>query len=425
MKIEARPRLQAAISKYREARKSLTQPVSARSRRGLDWMNFFLSDVQTSFGSFVAFYLATLQWSKQDVGFALMTGGLAGVLCMAPGGALADTIPWKRLLAGTGIAMLGGAALILALHPTMWLVFAAETLHGLTAGIIGPAISAISLGLVGRSAMSARTGRNQRFQAAGTALTAGLMGLIGHSISQSAIFVATAAFCIPALIALSFIRPEEIDYRRARNARKDDKTVTPSLIADLGKNRGLLVFAGCVILFQLSDASMLPMVSEELALGKGDARALYMSALVIAPQVTVALLAPWVGYHSERHGRKPLLLIGFGAEIIRALLFMVVSSAPFLIAIQVLDGLSGAIVTVLTILVVTDLTAGTGRFNLARGVVGMLVGIAGSVSLAANGFLFTRYGNAVGFLVIAAIAAAATAFLWMFMPETKPAEYGE
>lgn len=388
-------------------------------------MNFFLSDVQTSFGSFVAFYLASLQWSKQDVGLALMTGGLAGVLCMAPGGALADMVPWKRLLAGGGIVSLGGAALILALHPTMWLVFAAETLHGLTAGVIGPAISAISLGLVGRRAMSARTGRNQRFQAAGTALTAGLMGLIGHSISQSAIFIATAVFCIPALIALSFIRPEEIDYRRARNARRDGKPVTPSRIIDLGKNRGLLIFAVCLILFQLSDASMLPMVSENLASRKGGASALYMSALVIGPQITVALLAPWVGYHSERHGRKPLLLIGFGAEIIRALLFMVVSSYPFLIAVQLLDGLSGATVTVLTILVVTDLTAGTGRFNLARGFVGMLVGVAGSVSLAANGFLFARYGNVVGFITIAAVAAAATVILWIFMPETKPAEYGD
>ena len=38
-------------------------------------------------------------------------------------------------------------------------------------------------------------------------------------IAKGAIFVAAAALCIPALIALSFIRSDEIDYARARNAK--------------------------------------------------------------------------------------------------------------------------------------------------------------------------------------------------------------
>jgi hypothetical protein len=59
------------------------------------------------------------------------------------------------------------SALILALMPSFFLVFAAEILHGLSAGILTPAIAAISLGLVGRRAMSVRTGRNYRFDAAG------------------------------------------------------------------------------------------------------------------------------------------------------------------------------------------------------------------------------------------------------------------
>ena len=46
------------------------------------------------------------------------------------------------------------SALILALMPSFFLVFAAEILHGLSAGILTPAIAAISLGLVGRRAMS-------------------------------------------------------------------------------------------------------------------------------------------------------------------------------------------------------------------------------------------------------------------------------
>ena len=39
----------------REARQALQTPASAQSRYGLDWMNFFVADVQTGFGTFVAF----------------------------------------------------------------------------------------------------------------------------------------------------------------------------------------------------------------------------------------------------------------------------------------------------------------------------------------------------------------------------------
>src|SRR5262249_25545528 len=68
------------LGHYREARKSLRGSISRRSRQGLDWMNFFLADVQTAFGAFVAFYLADLGWSKDDVGLALTVGTLAGVI---------------------------------------------------------------------------------------------------------------------------------------------------------------------------------------------------------------------------------------------------------------------------------------------------------------------------------------------------------
>ena len=92
MKRTARLPLRKTAAKYRKARRSLREPISARSRLGLDWTNFFISDVQTSFGSFVAFYLAGLNWSKPDVGLVLTIGGLAAVISLVPGGALADGV---------------------------------------------------------------------------------------------------------------------------------------------------------------------------------------------------------------------------------------------------------------------------------------------------------------------------------------------
>ena len=183
------PRLQGLLARYRDVRRSLRGSISRQSRLRLDWMNFFLADVQTGFGAFVAFYLADHGWPKSQVGLALAVGTISGVISQIPGGALIDALPWKRALAAAGIGMICASALILALIPSFTLVFVAQILHGLTSGVATPAIAAISLGLVGRRAMSARTGRNYRFDALGNALTAGAMGLAGYYWAKSAFFL--------------------------------------------------------------------------------------------------------------------------------------------------------------------------------------------------------------------------------------------
>src|SRR5215831_10221541 len=124
-------RVRRTVARYRDARKSLHTPASRRSRLGLDWTNFFIADVQTGFGTFVAFYLAHLGWSHRSVGIALTIGGLAGVLSQIPGGALADATTWKRALVASGIVMIGAAAMMLSLAPSQILVWMAMLLHGI------------------------------------------------------------------------------------------------------------------------------------------------------------------------------------------------------------------------------------------------------------------------------------------------------
>ena len=86
-----------------------------------------------------------------------------------------------------------------------------------------------------------------------------------------------------------------------------------------------------------------------------------MSGLIVVPQVVVAILAPWVGFHSEKRGRRPLLLIGFALEPVRGLLLATTAAYPALVLAQVLSGVTGAVIGVLTVIVVADLTAGTGN----------------------------------------------------------------
>jgi len=411
------------ISEHRQRRRSLDRRISDQSRRGLDWTNFFLADVQVSFGAFLAFYLANLGWSKQDVGLVMAVGGLVGVAAQIPGGALADAVRWKRGLTAVGVLMISAAALILALWPSYTLVFAAATLHGMTGGMLGPAVAAISLGLTGRQGMSARIGRNFRFAAAGNALTAAVTGAVASYVSNNAIFLIAALLCIPTLIALSRIRADEIDYVRARNARKRDHSFDLARIFDLLKNRDLLVFAVCLMLFQFFNSSLLPVVGQNLVHGADGMSPLYMAGLLIVPQLVVAVLAPWIGYWSELRGRKILLLAGFGFAVLRALLFAATGNPVAMLAIQILDGVTGAIITVLTILVITDLTSGTGRFNLAQGFFGALTGASAAVSAGVFGFVAHRFGDFAALVSMAAGIAVGMALLYACMPETKPDEY--
>jgi MFS family permease len=150
-----------------------------------------------------------------------------------------------------------------------------------------------------------------------------------------------------------------------------------------------------------------------------------MAGLIIVPQIVVAILAPWIGYWSELFGRKPLLLIGFAVEAVRTLLFTLTADPWYMTAIQALDGITGAIFTVLTILVVTDLTAGTGRFNLAQGVLGTLMSIATASSTGILGLVAQHFGDASGLFTMALVTIAGMALLWAFLPETRPPKYDD
>jgi MFS family permease len=107
------------------------------------------------------------------------------------------------------------------------------------------------------------------------------------------------------------------------------------------------------------------------------------------------------------------------------LLFAWTTNPIILIAAQVLDGVSGTMLGVLTALIVADLTKGTGRFNLAQGFVGTMSGVGASLSTTLSSLVAGSLGRAAGFLGIAAVASAAVLLVWLLMPETRPSNGNE
>jgi MFS family permease len=400
---------------------------SDASLRGLDEVNLLLAGALSGFGPYVAAFLAQQSWTQQSIGFVLTAGGFAGLLSQLPGGALLDAIRSKRVAVALGAGMVAAGALIIAIWPSFPLVLAALVLQGITGGFLGLAIAAISLGLVGNAALAERLGRNQRFASIGGVLAAGLMGFIAYYLSYRAIFIVATALVLPLLFALGRIQPSDIHFGRASCIPDHQGPGAPprARLRSIWKIHGLLVFAGCVFLFQLANASMLPLAGEAFAYSKEAFSSLIVSALIMVPQVIVAIMAPWTGRRANMWGRRPLLLIGFAALPVRALVFAWTTNPMILIAAQVLDGISGTMLGVLTALIVADLTAGTGRFNIAQGFVGTISGIGASLSTTASGLVAGNLGRSAGFLGLALVALAALLVLRLLMPETHPPNRNE
>ncbi|CAB3752839.1 putative MFS-type transporter [Paraburkholderia solisilvae] len=417
--------------------------VNARSLRALDWLNFFVANVQTGFGPFIASYLATHKWTQGEIGLALSVGTISAMVSQVPGGAAVDALRNKKAAAAWAIIAIIASAVLLAASPTVLPVMAAEVFHGFASCMLVPAMAAISFALVGRSNLGDRLGRNARWASIGSAVAAGLMGLTGEYFSARAVFWLTAALAMPALVALVMIhlpnaspalprvpaapKPPR-DEAAQSDTPLDDAPAEPEdreTIFNLLRDKRLLVFAACVVLFHLSNAAMLNLAAGEVTAGMGDNVQLVIAACIIVPQAIVALLSPWVGRTAERWGRRPILLLGFSALPVRALLFAGVSSPYLLVPVQMLDGLSAAVFGVMLPLIAADVAGGKGRYNLCIGLFGLAAGIGATLSTSLAGFIADRFGNAVSFFGLAGAGALAVLLVWAAMPETRNADAQE
>lgn len=101
------------------------------------------------------------------------------------------------------------------------------------------------------------------------------------------------------------------------------------------------------------------------------------------------------------------------------MLYTLTSSTVLLVAIQVMDGIGAGIFGVVSVLVIADLTCGTGRFNVTLGAIAAAVGTGASLSQVIAGGIVHHAGFRAGFLFLSAVALVAFALLYFCMPETR------
>lgn len=389
---------------------------STRSQRGLDWLNFFAADVQTGFGPFIAVYLAAHSWTEAQIGLALSLGTLTAMAGQVPAGAVVDATSHKRLVAGVALAAIAGSAALLALRADFWPVMASEVLHGVASAVLVPALAAISLALVGRGGLSHRLGRNGRYASLGNASAAALLGLLGAYVSAASVFWMTALLTLPALAALRSIRSQDLTERVRRiHGRGSGEGGLRRLLT----RRGVLVFAGVCCLFTAANAAMLPLSGAMATHQSGGHANLVVAGGLIASQLMVAAISPWLGRFAEARGRRMLLLAGLSVVPLRGALLAFFEGHWVVLLAQALDGINAAVFVILVPLVAADLTRGTNRFNLCMGIFGLAVGVGGMVSTAAAGAAASWFGSGIAFAGLGATGLLAFLLVLFAMPETR------
>jgi MFS family permease len=394
--------------------------------RTLDALNFFLADVRDGLGPYLAIYLLTEQkWDQASIGVVMSVAALAGIVAQTPAGALIDRSKAKRGLTIAAAMVVTSTCLALPLIHRFELVAATQALAACAGAIFPPAVAAVTLGIVGPRAFARRIGRNEAFNHAGNASAAAIAGASAYFWGPIVVFWLLAAMAVASVFATLSIPADAIDDHVARgldhgaehHAGDGDK---PSGFQVLLTCRPLLIFAGATILFHFSNAAMLPLVGQKLALVNRDLGTTLMSVCIIAAQLVMVPVAMLVGHKADQWGRKPIFTVALAVLALRGALYPLSDNPYWLLSVQLLDGVGAGIFGALFPLVVADLTRGTGHFNVSQGAIATAAGLGGALSAATAGFIVVKAGYSAAFLFLAAVAAAGLGLFATLMPETGP-----
>ena len=381
-------------------------------------VNFFIADVAGGLGPFLPAWLASaLHWQPERIGFVLTVGGIAGLVCNTPGGALVDRFGRPRLMIGAGSALILLGTVVLVSGRSPLFVLFGLLLTSIGGSVIGPAIAAASLAYVGQRDFPLQQGTNAAWSNAGN-VTAALLIFAGAAKlgADAAVLVlgVMAAATIAALPCLA--RPGGETRRIGLPA-----AAKPEPAFKAFRHRPVLLFALTLLFFHLGNAAMLSLLGLRLAhLGHGNATQ-WMSACVVVAQFAMIGVALVAGAIAERYGKVPLFLFACAVLVVRGIV-AAYGEAPFwLVPVEILDALGAGTLGVITPPLVADLSWGSGRTQTTLGAVMTAQGIGASLSSSLGGTLIARIGWRFAFVGLALPPIAAFVIALALLPAANHA----
>jgi MFS family permease len=295
-----------------------------RHEHSLDALNFFLADVRQGLGPYLAVYLLTERhWAEDEIGLVMSIAAISGLMVQAPAGALIDMSHAKRAIIVAAALVVTGASIILPFMSSFVFVAGSQAAAGTAEAFFGPAIAAITLGIMGPRAFTRRIGRNESFNHAGNALAAALAGVCAWKWGPIVVFYLLAGMALLSIVSVLTIDADAIDYDRARGLHDGPSASRekPSGLSVLMSSRGLMIFCLCCVIFHLANAAMLPLVGQKLTLQDKNQGTALMSACIVAAQAVMVPMAMLVGRKADVWGCKPLFLAGFAILSLRSFLY--------------------------------------------------------------------------------------------------------
>lgn len=376
----------------------------------LNALNFFMADVRDGLGPFLGVFLQQRQWSPGEIGVVMTIGGLAGMAATTPLGALIDKTKAKRAVIVLAALATVVATLAILFISSFWTVAVSQAVTGIAGAAVGPAIAAMTLGLVKQKGFPHQLGRNEAFNHGGNVAAALLAGIFGYLLGLGAVFAVMSAMAVFSIISVLAIDPNNIDHNAARGLAGKGQASTS--FAALLQSKPLVVLAFTLTLFHLGNAAMLPLLGQSLvAAGAGDPSA-YTSATIVVAQLSMIPMALFAAWLAERRGYWIVFLLALVALPIRGIIAAWVTGPFGLVPVQMLDGVGAGLLGVAVPGLVARILAGTGHVNAGLGAVMTLQGIGASLSPSLGGIVAQNFGYATSFLVLGAVALLALA-LWL------------
>jgi len=382
-----------------------------RSLFALNALNFFMADVAAGLGPFLGVFLQARHWSPAEIGMVMTIGGIAGMAVTTPLGALVDRTRWKRAIVVATAIAITMASIAILLRPDFLVVSAAQVLTGIAGAAVGPAIAAITLGLVRQRGFPHQLGRNEAFNHSGNVVAAVLAGATGYVFGLGAVFVVLSIMAVFSIAAALRIDPRAIDYREARGAGQHDGKGVAGF-AVLLRSMPLIVLGVTLTLFHLGNAAMLPLLGQAVVAQGASNPSAFTGATIVVAQATMVPVALLAARLAEARGYWIVFLLALVALPVRGVTASLIIGPWGLWPVQILDGFGAGILGVAVPGLVARILAGTGRVNVGLGAVMTLQGVGAALSPTIGGIVAERFGYPAAFLALGTIAIAALA-LWV------------
>jgi predicted MFS family arabinose efflux permease len=377
-------------------------------------VNFFMADMQSGIGPFVGVFLAQRGWDSGLIGTALTIGNIAGMLITTPIGGFIDTSNHKRAwVIIPGAAVVTGSSIIL-LWQNFWAVAASQVATAIAGAAIVPAVTGITLGIVGQKGFNRQNGRNQAFNHAGNMVGAAASGFLGWHFGYVSVFLLAATFGAITIACVLMIPPGSIDHRAARGSKEEDPDSQHSALAVLLKHKTLLVLGLALAVFHLGNAAIVPLYGISAVTDSQTNGPSFVATIVVIAQGTM-VIASIVGMRiAEKRNYWLLILVSFLMLPLRGLFAFFLTGWWGVVPVEILDGIGIGLQSVAVPGMIARSLYSTGRVNLAQGAVITIQGAGAALSPALGGFIANYIGFSPTFLVLGGLGLAAAA-IWIVL----------